>query len=226
MEIWKPVKGYESHYEVSNEGRVKSLPRKIVRSDGVVQSRGERIKTPSKNADGYLVVGMCVDGSNVKIGVHKLVAQAFVEGYFEGAEVNHIDYDRTNNSSSNLEWVTHKDNVLHSVLAGRYPSACGKYNGSKNPNYGNDTLKKRYASDKELAKEKQSRPGVKNGRAKRVRMINENGKAIDFGYIRECADYLIKNNLCNSKNQTLVSNKISQASRESITFCGMTFQFT
>ena len=59
------------------------------------------------NRDGY----PCCGGS---IPVHLYVAHGWVDGYFKGAEVNHIDYDRTNYIWTNLEWVTHKENVNHS----------------------------------------------------------------------------------------------------------------
>lgn len=38
--------------------------------------------------------------------VHRLVAFAFCEGYFYGAQVNHIDEDPKNNRADNLEWCT------------------------------------------------------------------------------------------------------------------------
>lgn len=78
METWKPVLGYEKFYEVSSEGRVKSLPRAVVKADGTIQHRSERIKKPCLDSDGYYRVGICVDGSNIKRPVHILVAQAFV----------------------------------------------------------------------------------------------------------------------------------------------------
>lgn len=60
------------------------------------------------NRDGY----PCCGGG---VPIHLYVAYGWVEGYFDGAEVNHIDYDRTNYAWTNLEWVTHKENVEHSA---------------------------------------------------------------------------------------------------------------
>lgn len=59
------------------------------------------------NTDGY----PCFGGG---VPVHLYVATAWVEGWFEGAEVDHIDYDRSNYSAGNLRWVTHEDNIAHS----------------------------------------------------------------------------------------------------------------
>ena len=60
------------------------------------------------NADGY----PCAGGG---VPVHLYVAYAWVDGHFDGAEVNHKDFDRNNNNYQNLEWVTHADNVKYSV---------------------------------------------------------------------------------------------------------------
>ena len=62
----------------------------------------------SLNDDGYPVFGG-------EVPVHLYVAHAWVDGYFDGAEVNHKDFDRTNFNADNLEWVTHKENVRYSV---------------------------------------------------------------------------------------------------------------
>lgn len=57
--------------------------------------------------NGYVQAGSC--------RVHRLVALVWVEGYFDGAEVNHIDYNRANNRADNLEWLSHRDNNIHSA---------------------------------------------------------------------------------------------------------------
>lgn len=59
------------------------------------------------NSDGY----PCFGGG---IPVHLYVATAWIEGWFEGAEVDHIDYDRSNYSADNLRWISHQDNIAHS----------------------------------------------------------------------------------------------------------------
>lgn len=53
MEIWEDVEGYEGYYQVSNLGRVKSLARTIVRSDGVLWPVKEKILVTSFSTDGY-----------------------------------------------------------------------------------------------------------------------------------------------------------------------------
>lgn len=75
------------------------------------------------NNDGYPVTGGGVP-------VHRYVAYGWVDGWFEGAEVNHIDMNRENCHVDNLEWVTHVDNVKHSANNSNHYSKPG----SKNPN--------------------------------------------------------------------------------------------
>lgn len=65
--------------------------------------------------------------------MHLYVAKAWVDGWFEGAEVNHKDYNRKNYHADNLEWVTHKDNINYSVTAGHYAEKSGLNNGNCRP---------------------------------------------------------------------------------------------
>ena len=80
-------------------------------------------------ADGYIFVTL---GTNLSgrqtVCVHRIVADAFIGKPGKDYEVNHIDYDRTNNRIENLEYVTHKENVAHSSIAGRYKKMSGETN--------------------------------------------------------------------------------------------------
>lgn len=60
--------------------------------------------------------------------VHRLVAFAFLDGYFDGAEVNHIDNCPSNNSASNLEYVTRKGNMAHAAALGRMEKGSDRHN--------------------------------------------------------------------------------------------------
>ena len=98
-EIWCPVKNYESLYEVSDQGRVKSI--------GYGK---ERILSPGKLQNGYLRVNLCKNGERKNLLVHRLVAQAFIPNPDNLPEVNHKDEDKDNNSVQNLEWCDRKYN--------------------------------------------------------------------------------------------------------------------
>lgn len=106
-EIWRDIKGYEGLYQVSNLGKVRSL--RYANRDEV---RELYLKPHTR---GYLQVELHKNGSRKMFTVHRLVAIAFVEGYEEKKLVNHIDENKRNNVSTNLEWVSASQNVLHSL---------------------------------------------------------------------------------------------------------------
>jgi len=220
-ELWQEIDGYEGYYEVSNFGRVRSVDRYITKSNGVTQLRKGKIKTQTDNTDGYSTVNLSKDGKDTRVGVHILVANAFVDGKMDGYEVNHIDFDRHNNHFSNLEWLSHHDNVLKSIDAGRHV-CCTNLFGENNPNYGNHILSEKYM-DKDLAIEKQSRPGAKNGRSLPIELICDNFSK-HFSYIRECAAYMINNNLCSAHNLDNVSARISYAAKNNKKYNGYSFR--
>lgn len=96
-EIWKDIPEWEGLYQVSNLGRVKAVKR-------------DKVKCLDMNNAGYLRVQLYDNHRRKRYFIHRLVAHVFVDGYFEGAQVNHIDMDRTNNCADNLEWVTPSEN--------------------------------------------------------------------------------------------------------------------
>ena len=119
-EIWKPCEDALGVLEVSNLGRVRTVDRDSRvygrRRNGVIQGqfvqrqKGKVISAcPARH--GYLEVAVMVQGKRRKYRVHRLVARAFVGGYFEGASVDHLDGNKTNNRCDNLEWVTLSENT-------------------------------------------------------------------------------------------------------------------
>lgn len=104
METWKDVEGYEGLYQVSDEGRVKSLKKRFGRQEG------ERIMKPSMEWCGYMRLGLTKDGKARIFAVHRLVAKAFIPNPENKPVINHIDGNRANNRVENLEWATYKEN--------------------------------------------------------------------------------------------------------------------
>lgn len=103
-EIWKKIDGFDGIYEVSNLGRVRSIDRIDDRNHF---RKGIIMKSHSVNK-GYQQI---ILGKHREMRVvHRLVALAFVDGYFEGAQVNHKDENVKNNRADNLEWCTAKYN--------------------------------------------------------------------------------------------------------------------
>ena len=118
-EIWKPVKGFEGLYEVSNLGRVFHLPT-------------SRYKIPSITKNGYYYVALWKNNKHKHWLLHRLLAIAFIANPKNKSEVNHKDCNKLNNSLENLEWVTHQENAVHSYLNGMTPKPPGhKYKGTE-----------------------------------------------------------------------------------------------
>ena len=115
-EVWRNIPGYEGFYEVSNLGRVRSLCREILGSDGVVQRhRGRFIKGHVKSSGHIEVKLRTGNQSRDRWYVHRLVALAFVGPCPEGMEVCHYDGDPANNELGNLRYGTVSDNRYDSV---------------------------------------------------------------------------------------------------------------
>lgn len=68
------------------------------------------------NKEGYLMVAISRGRKRkIAIRIHRAVAENFVDGFSKGLEVNHIDGNKKNNNSENLEWVTRSENQIHAV---------------------------------------------------------------------------------------------------------------
>lgn len=113
MENWKTVKGYAEHYQVSNLGRVKSLPREYRWGYGALRKQGEKILRPGTNSAGYASVNLVVNGISKNVVVHRLVAKAFLSNPDNKREVNHKNGNKTDNRLENLEWCTREENQQH-----------------------------------------------------------------------------------------------------------------
>ena len=111
MEIWKDIEGYVGLYQVSNMGRVKSLPKKKGRGEGYIKQ--EELLSCSKTGRGYPHVVLCKDSKTKTFSVHKLVALAFLENPNNLPEVDHKDRNKENNNVDNLRWVTTSENNLN-----------------------------------------------------------------------------------------------------------------
>lgn len=106
-EIWKPIKGYEGLYEVSNLGNVKSLDR--IRVYYNAKLKGKLLKQ-NETKKGYLCVRLYNNGISKSFPVHRLVALTFIENIENKDQVDHIDGNCKNNTVNNLRWATAKEN--------------------------------------------------------------------------------------------------------------------
>lgn len=142
-EIWKDIQGYDGIYQISNLGRVKSLPR-VIEYDKPNWSKiqhmkiyiPERILKAKIKKGGYLEVNLNYLGSKKFFQIHRLVAQAFIPNPNNLPQVNHKDENTSNNQVDNLEWCSAKYNCNYGNRNKRI-SEYRKINqfGINNPNY-------------------------------------------------------------------------------------------
>ena len=120
MEEWRDIPGYESFYQVSNLGNVRSIRFNKIRN------------MKSWDSNGYRAVELYLNNNGYTVGIHRLVALAFIPNPENKPEVNHKDRNRSNNNVENLEWVTQSENIAHAYRSGVKPR----------PTYQNQPLQK------------------------------------------------------------------------------------
>ncbi len=108
QEEWKDIVGYEGIYQVSNFGRIKSVDHYTYNNGRCMRVKG-KIRVLSVNKKGYCGV-VLHRGRSKFVGVHRLVAQAFIPNPDNLPCVNHKDENPSNNCIDNLEWCTYKYN--------------------------------------------------------------------------------------------------------------------
>lgn len=113
-EIWKDVVGYESQYEVSNLGRVKSNGFFYQAENNITCAISPRILKQRLNNDGYPVVGLKKNKKNKTLRVHRLMAIAFLPNPENKTQVNHKNGIRHDCTLENIEWNTPQENIRHS----------------------------------------------------------------------------------------------------------------
>ena len=98
-EIWKDLIGYEGRYKIG--------------SNGEIMNKSGLLLKQNLDTDGYKLITL-YNGKRKMFRVHRLVVENFIGSIPDKMEVNHIDYNRSNNRVENLEIVTHLENVRHS----------------------------------------------------------------------------------------------------------------
>lgn len=113
-EEWKDIDGYNGEYKVSNHGRVFSVKSNIFLKERVTKL-------------GYSRYALLINGVRKDMLSHRLVALHYLDPQILKKEINHKDGNKLNNSHSNLEWCSRKENMIHATLNGL------ANRGSKNP---------------------------------------------------------------------------------------------
>lgn len=110
QEIWKPIKEFENHYEISNFGNIRSLYKYDVnKRKYILRDKPKNLKVV--NDRGYLKLHLKINGKRKTKYIHRLVAEIFIPNPNNYKEVNHIDSNPTNCNVNNLEWCDRKYNL-------------------------------------------------------------------------------------------------------------------
>ena len=87
-------------YKVSNFGKIVSIKR-------------NKLLKLNTDKNGYLCVGITVNGKRKLKKIHRLVAKAFLSDYSDSIQVNHKDENKANNIVTNLEMCNNKYNCTY-----------------------------------------------------------------------------------------------------------------
>lgn len=115
--VWKDIKGYEGLYKINNLGQVRSFHNYRIGKINILKPRLKR---------GYYTVGLRKNGKRKWIGIHRLVAQAFIPNPNNYPCVNHKDENKINNIVENLEWCTIKYNNCYGTRIEKIRRKTGK----------------------------------------------------------------------------------------------------
>lgn len=110
MEKWKDIEGFEGLYQVSTEGRVRSVFRE--------GTKGGIIKQFVPKNGRYKKVHIYKNGKQCNFYTHRLVAQTFLLNKENKKEINHKNGNKLDNSVINLEWCTRSENMDHAYRTG------------------------------------------------------------------------------------------------------------
>lgn len=127
IENWRPVVGFEEFYEVSDQGRVRSITRLVKASRGGFRTHAGKILKPHSHVAGYPMAALSVNGVITHRTVHSLVAEAFIGPRPPGQQVRHKSTDKSDSSLENIEYGTVKENMKDKMRDGTQPQGEGVY---------------------------------------------------------------------------------------------------
>lgn len=121
MELWKNIDGYDGMYQISNFGNIRTWfkPPSGIRKTPILRRQDITYQ-------GYHLITLSKNGTKKRYSVHRLVAFAFIPNPENKPFINHIDFNKSNNHFSNLEWCTQKENVKHTIENNRKSTPKGE----------------------------------------------------------------------------------------------------
>ena len=115
--IWKYSDEYTATQPVPEGKTMTEYPNYIITNDGkIYNSQRKRFLSLKKHVNGYIGIALTsYDNKRKNFYAHRLVALLFVDNPNNYPEVNHIDFDKTNNKIENLEWISRSGNSKHNL---------------------------------------------------------------------------------------------------------------
>jgi len=176
-EEWVTILGYNGTYEVSVSGKVRSRDREIKLPDGRIRHCKGKLLSPKQNGQGYIFYTLSKDGATKTHYIHRLLATAFISNDGNKGYVNHRDGNSRNNDLSNLEWVTHAENVSHGYDTGLNSNKAGSHTFAVGVI--DNTIRKQFATIKEWCAAR----GINYSTGRNIAAGNNRSKVIDLSEI-------------------------------------------
>lgn len=129
MEVWKSIPGFDGVYDASNIGRIRSIDRYITQTNGIIRFQKGIVLKQRTDKDGYLNVELNKNNSRKFCRVNRLIALTFIpnDDPKNKTQVNHKnEFDKNDNSVSNLEWCTVRENNVYGTRIIRMARAQSK----------------------------------------------------------------------------------------------------
>ena len=124
--IWKDIKGFEGLYQVSDEGKFRSLDCIRTMKNGVERQYYGKELSPTLASDDYLVVHL-TDKKGVRKAykVHRIIAETFIPNPLNLPIINHKNENKRDNRISNLEWCSIRYNLRYGTTQRRRAQKIG-----------------------------------------------------------------------------------------------------
>lgn len=130
-ESWLAIPGFEGLYEVSDQGRVRSLNRTTARKDrwgrpSQIRVAGGLLKPSPFGKSGHVCVNLWSDGQGVCRQIHRIVLETFVGPRQAGMECRHLNGVADDNRLANLVWGTRSENMADRTRLGEHNPHLGE----------------------------------------------------------------------------------------------------